>query len=179
MRACTSFRRFNELLIAGAVALTAVPATGSALTAAGVMADVNARGASAVVEDLWRGPGWDQLMAHIRTGQSSWLHVAVSIRPGTDGGSGETLALALGDALDSNPRNVLSIAAPAIGTEEICSGPDIDDYRTKEMYVAALDRRMYKVAALTDDVLLAVRTSCLKSLAETKEYMLSPKGPYS
>ena len=147
-------------------------------TAAAVRADINAIGAKAVVAKLWGGSGWDQLMANVRTGQSDWLKVAVEIYPGTDAGASETLALAVGEALVMHPREVLRIVAPAMGTEEICTGPDIDWYPVKDKYVAALDQRIAAVSALQDESLSGVRASCLKSLADQKTYILSPKGPY-
>jgi hypothetical protein len=80
-----------------------------------------------VVQDLFDKPKWTEILGKIETGRRQWLDVAVKLYAGTDAGSTEELALAVGVALLHQPRQVLLQVAPVLGIEEVCSSPDIDD----------------------------------------------------
>src|SRR6266480_5170993 len=154
---------------------------GGALTPASVLADINARGAYAVVKDIFEKPEWSELLDHIETGQRQWLEVAVKIQAGTDAGSTEMLTSAVGVALLHDPRQVLLKVAPVLGMEGICFSPDIDDPRwpTQQKAVANLDARIASVSRLRGADVASARESCLKYLKEAKAILLSPNGPYS
>ena len=156
-------------------------ALGGTLTAAGVRADIRARGPAAVLNDLWDKPGWDELLRNIETGQSGWLRVAVKIHPATDGAASDTLTLAVGEALLHNPRVVLLQVAPELGIQSVCSAPDVDDARwdTKDKALADLDARIVAVTRLAGPDIAAARASCLQHLNEARAYLVSANGPYS
>ena len=150
------------------------------LTPASVLADINARGAYAVVKDLFDKPEWSVILDHIETGQSQWLKVAVALYGGTDAGSTEMITSAAGVALLHQPRRVLLEVGPVLGLEGICSAPDIDDPRwsTQQKLVKNLDARIASVSRLNGDDVGSARDSCLKFLREARALMLSPNGPY-
>jgi len=152
-----------------------------ALTPASVLADINARGAYAVVNDIFEKPEWGELLDHIETGQRQWLAVAVKIYVGSDAGSAEMLTSAVGVALLHQLRQVLLKVAPVLGMGPICSSPDIDDPRwsTQEKTVANLDARIASVSKLRGADVTSARDSCLKYLREARAFLLSPNGPYS
>jgi len=171
--------RYGCVSVAAALVLAPLAVGAAPITPAALLKDLEARGPKVVVEELWNGAGWDDVLWHVRSGDAEWLRVAVALHAGTDAGSSETLALALGDALDRHAAAVLRIVAPTFGTGEICAGPDIDHFVARDAYVAALDRRISAVSAIGEADLAADRASCLSSLKEVRAHILSPDGPFS
>ena len=154
--------------------------TGSIPSAPAVLSEIHTRGATAVLNEICGTPKWDQILTKIETGQSGWLDVAIALHPATDGGASEMLALAAGEALLHNPREVLMRVASVLGIEGVCSGPDIDDprYAIQQKAVSTLDARILAVARLKDRKLSDLRDSCLKLLRSEKALLLSADGPY-
>jgi len=60
---------------------------------------------------------WQQLLAGIATGTEAWLKVAVALQAVSDAGSAEQLELAVGEALEHRPSNVLRLAIPTFPLE--------------------------------------------------------------
>jgi hypothetical protein len=88
------------------IALGASPFGGPA----DVLAAVRARGAKAVVADVWATDAWQkQIQPGVVSGDAKWLEVAQALHSGTDAGSAEDLNQALTVALLRAPHLLLPI----------------------------------------------------------------------
>jgi hypothetical protein len=54
-------------------------------------------------------------MAGVETGDAAWLKIATELKPGSDAGSSEDLAIVLSRSIQHNPRAFLLIAFPSFG----------------------------------------------------------------
>ena len=134
--------------------------------------EIKSRGARAVVSKLYDDSNsWHFILTKIATGDRSWLEIAVALHPGSDAGSSEMLTLAVGEALEHNPINVFQIAPKAFQLSFICSGPDVDDHRydSYEFSMKAINRRINKVAAVTNPALMNMGKECIRYLEESKK----------
>jgi hypothetical protein len=112
---------------------------------------------------------WSQLLAGVATGRREWLAVAARLRKVSDAGASEQLDLAVGEALEHRPKNVLSIAIPVFGIK-VCGAPDVDDsrYDSYALSLAAIKRRKELVADVTDPSFKRPRERCLSELDNAK-----------
>jgi hypothetical protein len=124
---------------------------------------IDARGASAVVRELWANPqGWDRVIRAIAQGTPDGLAVALALRSGSDAGASEELTEAVTRALLTSPAAVLRTLIPPYRLDAVCSVPS-DPPMTYEEAVAELDRLRASVASLRDSDLADRRAACLRS----------------
>lgn len=131
---------------------------------------VSSRGAREVVQELYRDKEiWYALLHNIATGRKLWLEAAVALRSGSDAGASEMLALAVGEALEHAPENVLRVDLKVFWLKSVCCGPDVDDprYDSFELSMSAINLRMKRVAAITDPELQHLRDQCIRYLEES------------
>ena len=125
--------------------------------------------------ELLDDAAWNSLIAGIESGTSCWLKVGARLRAFSDAGYSEMLSLAAGVALEHNARGVLSIW-PRSALSDACSSPDLSDARTDTPKKAAqyMDVRIAAVARIRGE---AAR-QCLRSLNESRSFILSSNGPF-
>jgi hypothetical protein len=136
-----------------------------------IISEIKSRGAKEVVRELTKDWSvWDSICDKIASGNQAWLNVAAALQAGTDAGSSETLDLALGEALEYDPKNVLTLVGKTGDLESICSGPDVDNarYNSYELSMKAISLRIKKVAAVNDRSLQKMSKACLHYLEESK-----------
>jgi hypothetical protein len=113
---------------------------------------------------------WSQLLKGVATGSKDWLGVANQLRNVSDGGVTAQLQLAVGEALERQPRNVLSMSVPEFGIDVICGAPDTDDVRfnSYDRSMASISKRERAVRALKDEKLRELQESCVATLEQAK-----------
>jgi hypothetical protein len=137
-----------------------------------IIGEVQSRGARIIVWELYDDDKtWLSVLQKIASGDESWLRVANALRAGTDAGASEMLTLAVGEALEHNPKNVFRIASEAFGVSDICGGPDVDDvrYDSYELSMKAINLRIAKVAAVKDPSLEQISKECIHYLEASKK----------
>lgn len=141
------------------------------LYAKSIMEDIKVIGPKKVCNTLYDDEeNWNSLLRNIASGDKKWLKVAVSLKEGSDAGSSEMLSLAVGEALENNPENVLKIALERFEINVICGGPDVDDkrYDSYELSIKAINKRIKKVSSIKDKRLQDIRIECLRHLSDAK-----------
>ncbi len=85
------------------------------------------------------------------------------------------LTLAVGEALENNPKNVIRIATKGYQLEMICIGPDVDDarYDSYDLAIKAIDKRIEKVASIKEKGIINQCNECIQSLMESKKGIAS------
>jgi hypothetical protein len=144
---------------------------GSPMSARSVLNSVTSIGATETLHRIYEDePQWSALLSHIATGKSAWLDVAKRLRAVSDGGSSEQLDLAVGEALEHRPINVLTLAIPDFRLEVVCGGPDVDDQRfdSYDLSIAAINRRESQLRALREPAIARARDSCISELEKAK-----------
>jgi hypothetical protein len=137
-----------------------------------IISEVKSRGAKAVVRELAKDWSvWDSICDKIASGDQAWLKAAAALQAGTDAGASETLDLALGEALEHDPKNVFESVGKTMNLESICSGPDVDNarYNSYELSMKAINLRINKVAAVKDRSLRKMSKECMHYLVESKK----------
>ena len=150
--------------------LSVVPAD-TPMTPSSVLESVASIGARDTLRRIYDDKGrWSALLSSIATGEPAWLDVAKKLRAVSDAGASEQLTLAVGEALEHLPANVLKLAAPEFPIENVCGGPDVDDSRfdSYELSVAAINRRESRLRALHQPSLAGVRDLCISELEKAK-----------
>ena len=166
MTAITSHGLNSVLLLAASAAL-AQPT----LSPQSVLNSAGSLGARATLERLYNDQRqWSALLAGIATGTPSWLNVATTLHVVSDAGSSEQLSLAVGEALEHRPTNVLRLAVPNFSLEVLCDGPDLDDprFNSYRLSIAAIERRQAKLRSIHDPSLAALRDSCVAELEKAR-----------
>ena len=136
-----------------------------------ILDEISKRGARTIVSELYDHPTeWNFVLQHIATGTKTWLKVAVVLHPDSDAGASEMLTLAVGEAIEIAPENVLRTALKEFQLQSICSGPDVDDarYNSYKLAITAIDRRQKRISAITDPKLKNVSNKCIQLLEESK-----------
>lgn len=101
-------------------------------------------------------------MNGISTGEQAWLDIVPLIRPGVDGETGESLSMALSEALPRNAAGVLRVSGTAEEVPSVCDPVAFQDMSAeRETYRAAA---VAAVEAVSDPALQAVKTACLTTL---------------
>jgi hypothetical protein len=129
------------------------------------------------LQALYSDPeAWVSALGGIATGTPDWLRVAELLRPASDAGASEQLAV--GEALGSNPSTVLSwlVAQQVPNHYEVpfvCGGLDVDDDRFNgfELALAEVNRRIRAVEQVTEPALQPVRDQCLTELRESPGHL--------
>ncbi|MBF5043422.1 hypothetical protein FGE12_13575 [Aggregicoccus sp. 17bor-14] len=93
-----------------------------------LLREVDRDGAQQVVTRLWNAPGqWESLCARVQSGAAAWIEVARRLRPGTDAGPSEDLAISLALALPEAPENVLHlVVGDLLPLETVCTPPHLE-----------------------------------------------------
>ena len=133
-------------------------------------------GAPAVLRDLYQDEKtWDGVLGSVSTGSRKWLDVATRLREVSDAGSSDALELALGDALEKSPGDVLALCSGRCDISGVCG--NIGHYKD---ILAHVERRKRLVKSIAGSNLLEKRDKCLKSLgvleAEVKASVLVPRS---
>ena len=112
---------------------------------------------------------WPQLLHGIATGRISWLQLANELRSASDAGATSQLQLAVGEALEHQPGNVLRIALPIFGMSA-CGGPDVDDSRfdSYELSIRAIEKRKRMLAQVQTSSLRLARDRCIQELESSR-----------
>lgn len=162
----------RTILLLVASFLSTATMADSVLTPADITAQINTVGARAALEAIYNNEKkWPQVLSGISTGTRDWLIVANLLRPASDSGSSEQLGLAVGEAIEHHPENVLSISVAVFGIGDICSGPDVDDkrYNSYKFSMAAIEKRQEMLRKVNDTKLRVLRDSCVFSLENSKK----------
>ena len=137
-----------------------------------IIDEVSSRGAREVVLELYNDDDTGYaLLRNIATGSELWLKAAAALRSGSDAGASEMLDLAVGEALEHAPANVLRITPKVSWLRSVCAGPDVDDrrYDSYELSMNAINLRLKLVAAITDPKLQHLCDQCIRYLEESKK----------
>jgi hypothetical protein len=165
------FRSTMVLLVCHAAALAAEEA---AISAAEISAEIDAKGAKAVITRLTNAhvnamgqSDWSRTMDQIWNGRVAYIALAPKLAHGADGKSAQDLSIALARTLPAAPAAVLRVIdrhnGPVLGVARICGVPFAEP--------SSKDAIGYLRAAQSavDDVdtprLQHVRTACLDQLA--------------
>jgi hypothetical protein len=121
---------------------------------------------------------WQELLKGIAGGTVAWLQVASRLRPASDAHASEQLELAVGEALEHHPTNVLRVAILEFDILGACGGPDVDDarYDSYELSIKAIELRKAKLRAVSEPDLGTFRDECIKQLEESKSGIASFYG---
>jgi hypothetical protein len=155
-------------------------AEGSGMTAAEISAEIDAKGATAVIDrlsnahvDAMGQNDWSRILDQIWNGRLAYIALAPKLARGTDGKPAEDLGIALARALPGAPEAVLRVIdrhnGPALSVSRVCGAPFIE--------ASTKDPSAYLRAARSavDDVdtprLQHVRAACLGQLARAAKQL--------
>jgi hypothetical protein len=158
----------------------ALAAEEAALSAAEIRAEIDAKGAKAVITRLSSAhvnamgqSDWSRTMDQIWNGRVAYIALAPKLAQGADGKSAEDLSTALARALPAAPEAVLRVIdrhnGPVLGVGRICGVPFAEP--------SSKDTSGYLRAAQSavDDVdtprLERVRAACLDQLAQAAKQL--------
>jgi hypothetical protein len=137
------------------------------LKAAWIKAQIEAHGATYVVQKLLNTSAYDEAMAHIDSGRADWIALAPKLAPGTDAGTSLMLTLSLAYGLIKNPAAVLSVLDPDennISPQRVCGVLFIEP---SDQEVVTYVRRAQSALKRVADPRLAERKSeCLAALKQ-------------
>ena len=114
---------------------------------------------------------WDRLLRDIATGHKDWLAIAAELRAGADGGAGETLTMAMQEALPRNPVGVLRLVSLGRFDVGVCGNygfGQIEDERPVAVLLGLVAKRVEAVSRVKSEELRAARTACLDELAKLR-----------
>ena len=154
----------------------AAATAGSGTSAAEISAEIDAKGAKAVIDrlasshvDAMGQNDWSRTMDQIWNGRLAYIALAPKLARGAESGPAQDLSVALARALTAAPEAVLRVIdrhdGPVLGVNRVCGAPFADS--------AAKDVPGYLQAAqaAVGDVdtprLQRVKTACLAQLART------------
>lgn len=143
------------------------PVTPAAVTQ--MLATYGARG---TVQRLTRNAGerdlgdYDAVLRGVSQGDDRWLRLVTSIDPGTDADSGESLGIAVAEALPKNPGGVLRLILANRKWLSACTYPMIEPTKSQE-------RRYFRkaipaVMSVREPILQSVRGACLALLTKAQ-----------
>jgi hypothetical protein len=141
------------------------------LTPASISDSISRIGASATLYHIYHNNReWAELLSGISSGSPSWIKIGLRLHDVSDAGTSESIILAIGEALEYKPINVLEIAIPKLGVEAICSGPDIDDsrYNSYALAIKAIENRKRRLKKITTVRLMSLRNQCISDLEKSK-----------
>lgn len=138
------------------------------LTPAQISSDIESHGAKAVVQRLYSGGLFGQVLDGIAEGQAAWIRLAPDLANGTDAGTSAGLIVALAQALPKNPKAILKVldGGPVISAHTVCGVPFIEP-TSKEIanYLKQAIPAVYRVPKSTQ---LPLREECLDALLRVK-----------
>jgi hypothetical protein len=132
-----------------------------------LLAEIKARGASAVARELYDSESWEPVMKHVASGEREWLLAALALHEGTDGASSEELGLAVSRALIPNGRNVFEVYMDQWPAKAICWGAaEAGGNETIEKALGELHAKIAGVKKVSEPRLAKYKAECLKLLRE-------------
>jgi hypothetical protein len=155
------------LAIVAALSLGGAATAASPLSPDRIAAEIQAQGAEAVVQRLFKHGDYDRVLAKIDTGAASWVALAPKLAPGTDAGTAEALPIALAFALPKNPAAVLAVLDPQneiLAPDSVCGVPFIED--TVKDIPGYIKRARAMVSKVADPGLQAMKAACLAALKQ-------------
>ena len=116
------------MIVIGMTVGCRAPAPSSGTAAAQVLAEIQHDGAGSVAHRMDSDNHFgEQVLDGISSGDSTWLNVAVALRPSGVADVGEALPITVAEALPKAPDRVLAlIQAGKFSAEEICTIPFIE-----------------------------------------------------
>lgn len=166
----------KKLLLIAAFWLLAQSATGTETTvsSADMLAKIDKDGAPAVLKQLTSQYGWPEfndVLAHISTGDPGWLKVAAKFADATEeaddenGEAGLVIWAAVSKAVPRNPSAVLTLIPDEFSAQQVCD-PFLHN-ATKADYLRLLDASIAALGEMPPDaVTSAAKQDCLKFLHE-------------
>ncbi len=166
----------NTFILIASLVYSSITCGQTELTPSVVIERLSGNAPRTVVESMYNnGLEWRQFLTGVATGKPAWLRLAIKLKPGTDAGATSQLYLALGEALEHQPQNVLKIAASELELGEICGGPDVDDprYNSYALSIKAIEHRKAMVMKVNDSILRTIRDVCIRDLEDSKQGIAS------
>ena len=160
-----------KIVLVCSLLLIAAHSTHPPITSKSISALIERKGASKALDEIYNSETlWPEVLHRIATGSRSWLKIAKQLRAVSDAGASEQLELAVGEALEHQPENVLRFAVPAFSLEVVCSGPDVDDPRfdSYELSIHAINLRQAKLREIATPNLRHLRNQCIEQLETSK-----------
>ncbi|MGA3001921.1 MAG: hypothetical protein ABSE20_09345 [Acetobacteraceae bacterium] len=162
-----------------------VAAAGSGTTASEISAEIDAKGAKAVIErlsnahvDAMGQNDWSRTMDQIWNGRLAYIALAPKLARGADGTSAEDLGIALARALPVAPEAVLRVIdrhdGPVLGVSRVCGVPFAEP-STKDVsgYVRAARSA---VGEVDTPRLQHVKAACLEQLTRAAKQLDPRQG---
>lgn len=171
--------RYVSLLAAAVLALAPV-SSWAGQSAAEARAHIAKVGAKDALHTWWGTKAWQDVYDGIASGKTEWLQVAELLRPASDAGASEDLSDALSEALPKNPVGVLRFVKEGKGfeeftVEEACFASPRSE--TKSVALRFLKTSELAVKKINAADLKDAKARCLKSLAESRQEVLSWPAP--
>ena len=132
------------------------------LSATAVEDEIKNRGAATVLRRLYEEPErWSAVLEAITRGEPGWISVAAKLHTASDAGSSEELNLAVADALEREPKEVLAVLEGPFEVNMLCGNAESVGERY-EAAVAILERRTSAVQAVKGES--PQKKACLEAL---------------
>lgn len=142
--------------------MIAFAATVPTPTPQAVEARIHTIGAHGTVRELWNRPEeWDAVMEQVESGQATWLKIATELKPGSDAGQSESLAIAVSRSIQHNADAFLLIAFPSFGIT-VCSDRTIEG--TKQHHELFQKNTERALLAVQNESTRKDRDACLAQL---------------
>ena len=157
----------NALIIVVALSVGCrQPAPSGGTEAARVLAEIQRDGADSVAHRMDRDdPFGERVLDGISSGDSTWLNVAVALRPSGAADVGESLLISVAEALPKAPDRVLAlIQAGKFSTEEICTIPFIES--SDSLVTAYYAQTVGALSQVTRADLAGIRDRCRAALEQ-------------
>jgi hypothetical protein len=151
----------------------AVTRPASAAEAQEMLDDIGARGAKAVLEEIYgREPLWRPVLEGVASGHPKWLEVAARFKAVSfrNLSASQELTVAVSRALDRSPAHALVVLERAFDADDVCSLNTLEDSLGTDYETAlrTVERREQGVARVKDPALASRRDACLEFLRELK-----------
>ncbi len=155
------------VILAGALVLQGTPQLPSPEA---VLAAVAARGAKAVVKEIWSDPAATHaLLSGVAAGERKWLRAALAIQSGTDAGSAEDLDGAFADGLLAAPAVLLPALSNPWWKTRAFSVCEFDWDAELPGGVAAYATRLETAVRRDKTLATQLRAQCEAGIAKTRE----------
>jgi len=140
-----------------------------------ILSDIERRGASVVVKELYDDPEvWDELLRNVSSGNLGWLKVAEKLGPGTDAGSTNMLEIAIFRALGNAPVQTLTLLSrgdrtiPCFRVEFVCSSDFLIDDPADQKALNLIDRTISRLQEIKEPSLITTRNTCIEGLQQAR-----------
>ena len=111
---------------------------------------------------------YERVLDGISKGDASWLALVARLKLGTDAATGETMVIAVAEALPINPSGVLRIIRAHPEWQKVCNYPMIEpSVREERRYFR---RAIPAVRSVRDRDLQTVKKRCIADLVATQRH---------